>query len=540
MQTHANSNNAARPITPKAQGGGKAKKFIFKAKKSPESSQNATFGAAVPSRGVLSPLQTATTLSAFTTERVPPVNAQDVYSTLSDGDGSSLARVTGGATVNSSHGLRAPNNQSETGPKQMGQPPMSVTVKRDGSSVTKFGQKTNNPQIAFKPQMTFNPPMTFNPQMTSNPPVLLETGVSSGNLRLSSNPVNVNLSERSSSQNGTKTGKQFERYVPPSGNATSERKATTSPTGSGQLNCSSSQLRNSTQSNMNNQTNPTAAAVNNNRPSQLRNPSRSNATIPSKSTSVDYDNRPSTQLQNSSQGANVTGSCNQKTFQRSPNASGSGNQQGFQRSPNAIGSMNQQGFQKSPNTPGSLNKQGFQKSPNAPGSSVNRNGFQRSLNTTEVSNQTGQYQTNSASPMHASTPGYRTPSGNPPSVSSRYPGGTTTASISGTGRPTMQTPARNGNRSNLMNTPQMPRAYRGGGTTPQMPVRRGDNHTPHGGTTPRISRGSTATPQVPMLTPRVAQFCQTPSGSGSRNTMRTRARKFPGPAGVLPKLVSYS
>ncbi|XP_022084317.1 uncharacterized protein LOC110975817 [Acanthaster planci] len=44
-----------------------------------------------------------------------------------------------------------------------------------------------------------------------------------------------------------------------------------------------------------------------------------------------------------------------------------------------------------------------------------------------------------------------------------------------------------------------------------------------------------ATPQTPLLTSRVAQLFQTPT-TGNAGPSRTRVRKFPGPAGVLPKL----
>lgn len=45
-------------------------------------------------------------------------------------------------------------------------------------------------------------------------------------------------------------------------------------------------------------------------------------------------------------------------------------------------------------------------------------------------------------------------------------------------------------------------------------------------------------PQLPVFTPRVAQLCKTPTGPGMGGQTRSSSRKFPGPAGILPKLVS--
>ncbi|KAJ8025335.1 hypothetical protein HOLleu_35517 [Holothuria leucospilota] len=54
--------------------------------------------------------------------------------------------------------------------------------------------------------------------------------------------------------------------------------------------------------------------------------------------------------------------------------------------------------------------------------------------------------------------------------------------------------------------------------------------------TPQVPQGDQfPSPQAPVLTPRVAQLCKTPTGPGKGHTTRS-SRKFPGPAGILPKL----
>lgn len=54
--------------------------------------------------------------------------------------------------------------------------------------------------------------------------------------------------------------------------------------------------------------------------------------------------------------------------------------------------------------------------------------------------------------------------------------------------------------------------------------------------TPQVPQGDQfPSPQAPVLTPRVAQLCKTPTGPGNSRTTRS-SRKFPGPAGILPKL----
>lgn len=45
-----------------------------------------------------------------------------------------------------------------------------------------------------------------------------------------------------------------------------------------------------------------------------------------------------------------------------------------------------------------------------------------------------------------------------------------------------------------------------------------------------------SSPQLPVFTPRVAQLCKTPTGPRMGRQIRS-CRKFPGPAGILPKLV---
>ncbi|XP_038044874.1 mucin-5AC-like [Patiria miniata] len=135
-----------------------------------------------------------------------------------------------------------------------------------------------------------------------------------------------------------------------------------------------------------------------------------------------------------------------------------------------------------------------------------------------------QYPLRTNTPMRAGTPGYTSPS-------PRFQGrGVTQGVTSAPQTPNIRTPNTNISTPRQFATPAQcfQNSCTNRGSTTQ-----GDRPFTTHGAKPQ-SRG-TPTPQTPLLTSRVAQLFQTPTTSSSGPT-RTRVRKFPGPAGVLPKL----
>ncbi len=383
-------------------------KFNFKLKKSPENGQGNTLS----SRPVLSSM--LNTPHPEANKRISPVGTGAISANGKDILG---RREPGGATTDASvsRGLRSPLVQAV-------QPPMGVTVKRDGTSVTS------------KPSQ-----MTFNSQVNQGSATL--------NLRtLSAQQHGSNNSQSACkpTEQPTEREKVFQRYCPTSTDNTPPAPCTPML----RTSHSANQLRSST--------------------NQLRNPSVS-ANVPTASFTA------LNKVSSASPSVHGTNPATSQTLRNNPG-------------PGSNTSSNHPSFKR---YQGPTNVQAHtSQTKNQPYGTPRTN---------------PQYQARNVSPLHASTPGYHTPIGGPSPGSSRFQGVTTPI-------PPVGQPSR---------YPTTPRA---GAST--------FNKT---GGTPRMRDNQ----QVPLLTPRVAQLCQTPSGNGSRSAIRTRARKFPGPAGVLPKLVSY-
>ena len=203
-----NRNNSTTPQN-------RSKKFVFKPKKSPE-------GTDTP-RPTLSPVENSPNCSSGFNQSVSPVPGNPPSAVPTNNGDGLQTRIPGGATP---QGLRTSNFHSN----QVVQPPMAVTVKRDGSSVTKVGQPTFNPQVNQKPS-TFTSELTPGEQNIQH--------VSSLRQLSNLNPTNL----PSQQNKAVTTTKVFQKFVPleKSSNVSTH---SLRPTSTSQANSTTTQLRN--------------------------------------------------------------------------------------------------------------------------------------------------------------------------------------------------------------------------------------------------------------------------------------------------------